>query len=88
MLQQLQEQLHLTGSLVSDDEFIILLITSLPESWDQFTTVYLGANRNNTNITSHKSLDYYQGESQMTEEGHRRKLSDVFVSKEPWRTNP
>jgi hypothetical protein len=37
-LRQLQEQLHLMGSLVSDDEFIILLITSLPESWDQFTT--------------------------------------------------
>jgi hypothetical protein len=54
MLQQLQEQLHLMGSLVSDDEFIILLVTSLPESWDQFTTAYLGANRNNTTITSHE----------------------------------
>ena len=37
-LRQLQEQLHLMGSLVSDDEFIIVLITSLPEIWDQFTT--------------------------------------------------
>jgi hypothetical protein len=53
-LQQLQEQLHLMGSLVSDDEFIILLITSFQESWDQFTMVYLGANRNNTAITSHE----------------------------------
>ena len=53
-LWQLQEQLHLMGSLVSDDKFIILLITSLPESWDQFMMAYLGANGNNTTATSHE----------------------------------
>ena len=66
MLQQLQEQLHLMGSLVSDDEFIILLITSLPESWDQFTTAYLGANGNNTTVTSHELVAI------ITEENRRR----------------
>jgi len=66
MLRQLQEQLHLMGSLVSDDEFIILLITSLPESWDQFTTAYLGANGNNTTVTSHELVAI------ITEENCRR----------------
>ena len=66
MLWQLQEQLHLMSSLVSDDEFIILLITSLPDSWDQFTTAYLGANGNNTTVTSHELV------SIITEENRRR----------------
>ena len=66
MFRQLQEQLHLMGSLVSDDEFIILLITSLPESWDQFTTAYLGANGNNTTVTSHELVAI------ITEENRRR----------------
>jgi len=64
MLRQLQEQLHLMSSLVSDDEFIILFITSLPDSWDQFTTAYLGANGNNTTITSHELIALITEENQ------------------------
>jgi hypothetical protein len=40
----IQEQLNTMSSLASDQEFLIVLITSLPESWDQFTSVYLAAN--------------------------------------------
>ncbi|GBE90191.1 hypothetical protein SCP_1900400 [Sparassis crispa] len=42
-LHRTQEQLHTMGSKVSDDEFRTILITSLPESWDQFTSAYLAA---------------------------------------------
>jgi hypothetical protein len=31
-LRQLQEELHLMGSLVSDEDFVMILLTSLPES--------------------------------------------------------
>ncbi|KDR75264.1 hypothetical protein GALMADRAFT_24757, partial [Galerina marginata CBS 339.88] len=42
-LRSIQEELHLLGTLVSDEDFTTILISSLPESWDQFTTAYLGA---------------------------------------------
>src|ERR1700761_512114 len=54
-LREIQEQLHLMGSYVSDDDFTFLLITSLPESWDQFTTAYLGANFTAVQATSNLS---------------------------------
>jgi hypothetical protein len=38
------------SSLASDQEFLIALITSLPESWDQFTSAYLAAN--NSRLTT------------------------------------
>lgn len=34
----------------------MLLISSLPESWDQFTSAYLGATGNNPTITSHEFI--------------------------------
>jgi hypothetical protein len=40
-LRKLQEELHLRGSLVSDEDFAMILILSLPESWDLYTSAYL-----------------------------------------------
>lgn len=55
LLRQIQEELHLMESEVSDIEFLTILITSLPESWDQFTAGYFGARSTNTAvITSYK----------------------------------
>ncbi len=39
-LRQLQEELHTMGSLVPDEDFVMILITSLPESWDNYTSVW------------------------------------------------
>ncbi|GBE80154.1 hypothetical protein SCP_0213570 [Sparassis crispa] len=42
-LRQIQEQLHLMGKVVSDEDFRLILATSLPESWDSFLSSYFGA---------------------------------------------
>ncbi|GBE84071.1 hypothetical protein SCP_0600490 [Sparassis crispa] len=56
-LRRTQEQLHMMGSKVSDDEFRAILITSLPESWDQFTSAYLGATSQKDKLpTSHELI--------------------------------
>ena len=51
-LRKLQEELHAMGHKVEDEDFIMILITSLPESWDSFTSAYLGARSGNTTIAS------------------------------------
>jgi hypothetical protein len=38
-LRKLQEELHIMNNLVSDEDFVMILITSLPESWDNYTVV-------------------------------------------------
>lgn len=54
-LRKIQEELHLMGSAVTDTEFLTHLITSLPESWDQFTSGYFGASGTlQTGMTSHQ----------------------------------
>lgn len=40
---QIQGQLHLMGLWVADEDFMNLLLSSLPQSWDPFTTSYLGS---------------------------------------------
>ena len=45
-LQQLQDEQHIMDNKVSDEDFIMILITSLPESWDNYTTSYLGSSGN------------------------------------------
>jgi hypothetical protein len=42
-LRSLKEELALMGNVVSDEDFVMILISSLPESWDVFTTSYLGS---------------------------------------------
>ena len=34
------------GSPVADEYFVMILITSLPESWDNYTLAYLGSSGN------------------------------------------
>ena len=38
-LRKLQEELHLMGSLVSDEDFAMILVSSLPESWDLYVSI-------------------------------------------------
>jgi hypothetical protein len=53
-LRRLQEELHLMGSMVADEDFAMILVSSLPESWDLYTSAYLGTKADGTAITSHE----------------------------------
>ena len=53
-LQRLQEELHLMGSMVADEDFALILVSSLLESLDLYTSAYLGTKVDGTAITSHK----------------------------------
>ena len=50
-LREIQSMLISMGEKIEDKEFITILISSLPETWDQFTSSYLGA-RNAARIGS------------------------------------
>ena len=49
-LKRKQEELHLMGSRIPDNNFAMILLTSLPERWDNFTSGYLGSQGNTTTI--------------------------------------
>ena len=53
-LRKMQEELHLMGSMVSDEDFAMILVSSLPESWDLYTSAYLGSKADGTLLTSHE----------------------------------
>ena len=55
-LQKLQEELHIMKSLVPDEDFIMILITSLPEAWNDYTLAYLGSSRNKPELWSHQII--------------------------------
>jgi hypothetical protein len=52
---------------VSDEDFVMILITSLPESWDNYTSAYLGSSGNKPTLTSHELIAI------LLEEDRRRK---------------
>jgi transposase InsO family protein len=55
------------GHVVADDDFVMILITSLPESWDNYTSSYLGASNNAPTLSSFKLVAI------LIEEDRRRK---------------
>src|SRR5271168_1544274 len=50
-LRKLQDELHLMGSIVPDEDFVMILITSLLEAWDNYTSAYLGATNRSSDLT-------------------------------------
>ena len=66
-LQRLQEELHLMDNKVNDKDFVMILLTSLPESWDVYTSAYLRSSSNKPILRSHKLIMI------LYEEDHRRK---------------
>ena len=66
-LRKLQEELHLMDNKVPDEDFVMILITSLPESWDNYTSSYLGSSGNKPTLTSHELIAI------LMEEDRRRK---------------
>ena len=55
-LRRLQEELHLMDNKVSDKDFVMILLTSLPESWDMYTSAYLGSSSNKPTLKSHELI--------------------------------
>ena len=53
-LRKLQKELHLMENKVMDKDFVMILITSLPKSWDQYTSAYLGLSSNMPTLKSHE----------------------------------
>jgi hypothetical protein len=53
-LRKLQEELHLMENKVEDEDFVMILITSLPESWDNYTSSYLASSGNKPTLKSHE----------------------------------
>jgi hypothetical protein len=53
-MRKMQEELHLMGSKVSDEDFAMILVSSLPESWDLFTSAYLSTKSDGSSFTSHE----------------------------------
>ncbi|KAJ3521915.1 hypothetical protein NMY22_g12109 [Coprinellus aureogranulatus] len=49
-LRSLQAELGLLGNEVADEDFVMILIASLPESWDVFATSYLGSHSGETTL--------------------------------------
>src|SRR6202522_967132 len=66
-LRKLQQKLHLMESLITDEDFVMILITSVPESWDNYTSAYLGSSGNKPTLTSHELIAI------LLEEDRRRK---------------
>ena len=55
-LRKLQEELHIMSNLVLDEDFVMILITSLPESWDNYTSSYLGSSGNKPELKSYELI--------------------------------
>jgi hypothetical protein len=53
-LQKLQKELHLISSIVANEDFAMILVSSLPESWDLYTSAYLGSKTDGSALTSHE----------------------------------
>ena len=60
-------KLHIMNNLVLDEDFGMILITSLPELWDNYTSYYLGSSRNKLELKSHEFIAI------LLEEDRRRK---------------
>lgn len=70
-LRKLQEELHLMSSVVSDEDFVTILISSLPESWDVYTSAYLGSSsKKDEMITSHELVAILLEEDRRRNERH------------------
>ena len=66
-LRKLQEELHIMSNLILDEDFVMILITSLPELWDNYTSSYLGSSGNKPELKSHELIAI------LLEEDRRRK---------------
>ena len=66
-LWRLQEELHLMVNKVNNKDFVMILLTSLPESWNVYTSAYLESSGNKSTLKSHELIVI------LYEEDHQRK---------------
>ena len=66
-LRGLQNELHAMENLVTDEDFVMILIMSLPESWDNYMGSFLGSSGNKPTVVSHELIAI------LLDEDHRRK---------------
>lgn len=80
---KIQEELALMGSVVSDEDFTMLLITSLPESWDTFTSAYFGSasGTSGASITSHELVAILIDEDRRRKERNGSSSDSAFVAR-------
>ena len=52
------------GNPVPDEDYVIILITLLPEAWDNYTSAYLGSSGNKTELQSHEIIAILLDEDQ------------------------
>jgi len=69
----LRERLGLSGHRIDDMEFKSILVSSLPHSWEAFTTSYLGYQGGTLGNQSAQVMTVQQLVSLLTEEAKRRK---------------
>ena len=55
-LREMQEELHLMECVVGDKQFVMVLLMSLPGSWDVFTLSFLGSKAKGALPTSHEII--------------------------------
>ena len=70
---------------VTDEDFVMILITSLPESWDQYTSAYLGSSSNMPTLKSHELVAIYnmwEGGVEWEGDGISKKLIVLIVLSE------
>jgi len=91
-LRKLQNQLHMMGSKVSDEDFNMLLVSSLPESWDLYTSAYFGAHTGTVSITSHELcsiiMDEYRRRAERSGSSDSALLAKANKEGRPVCTNP
>ena len=80
-LRGLQNELHAMENLVSDEDFVMILITSLLESWDNYTGSFLGSSRNKLTITSFELIAVLLDEDQRRKGQSRETSGTALLSK-------
>ena len=63
-LRSYQDDLHIMENLVTNKDFVMILITSLPDSWDNFVRSFFSCTRNKPTIGSYKLILVFLHEDQ------------------------
>ena len=67
-LKGLQNELHLMDNLIANEDFVMIITTLLPKSWDHFTGLFLGARGSMSMITSQELILLLLDEDQRKKE--------------------
>lgn len=70
-LRQIQNDVATMGAEIGEDEFMAVMATSLPESWDAFTQAYFGAS-GGVSQSGHKNITSYELAAVLIDEDRRR----------------